>query len=457
MKGIIFFVCGIAKPRQWLFVTALAQNKQRKLILAILIIWAAALFSTIALHHARRFHPDEALYMTMARNAAVNGDWWLISLPLDKPPLTYYTNALSLNLLAVDSDASGVLQLDVHKGEFAGRMPSLLMSVLLVAVVVALAKALCKDACAAWFAGVLTALSPLRIVFAPTAFTDMPMLLFATVALWMAARGRWACSGLWMMVSVAAKPQSVFYLPLIVAFVFLQYHRTKEFKRGLRHIIVFAGPLILGGLLLLLWDVGREAQGAANIWAVGYLNYTPTRITPFADYASRWHEWWKTANHLFGDRWLTIGLLGIAAFGTVLRRRLVDWILLSWLVGFCALHMLLTLNLFDRNLILMLPIAAVWVANIGSKHIFTLSGCNICKLVVTIIILLWLTGLSYVAATGAFYIGGDDGTHDGIDVLADYLSLARLGVGILYGAVDEQTPRLLPNTGTIGQGFSGTG
>src|SRR5690242_17297442 len=104
------------------------------------ILLTTAFFSFLALGHARRFHPDEAYYMTSARNAAVNGDWWLLAEPVDKPPLTFYMNALALVCCAVESDASGVLQLDALKGEFAARFPSLLLSILLVAVTMKLAK-----------------------------------------------------------------------------------------------------------------------------------------------------------------------------------------------------------------------------------------------------------------------------------------------------------------------------
>src|SRR5689334_1264506 len=111
----------------------------------MIILLLAAFFSFVALGYARRFHPDEAYYMTSARHAAVNGDWWLLAEPVDKPPLTFYTNALALVCCAIESDANGVLQLDALKGEFAGRFPSLLLSILLVAIVMKLAKTLTRD------------------------------------------------------------------------------------------------------------------------------------------------------------------------------------------------------------------------------------------------------------------------------------------------------------------------
>ncbi|MDQ7036480.1 MAG: glycosyltransferase family 39 protein [Anaerolineae bacterium] len=190
------------------------------------------IFTTLALHQARRWHPDEAFYMTIARNAAIHGDWMLVSEPLDKPPFSYYSNALALVFLGIKSDENGVLFLDVYQGEFAGRIPSLLMSVLLVAVIIAIAKSVWRDDWrSAAIAGVFAALSPLRIVFAATAFTDIPMLLFATLALWMALRGKWGWSGIWFMMSLAAKPQSIFYAPVLIGIGILQMRQSRNCKQ----------------------------------------------------------------------------------------------------------------------------------------------------------------------------------------------------------------------------------
>ncbi|MGB7338779.1 MAG: hypothetical protein WBC91_07800, partial [Phototrophicaceae bacterium] len=157
--------------------------------LMVFVLCLSALFSFLALNNARRFHPDEALYMSFARHAAVDGDWLLLRQPVDKTPLTFYANAFALVFFAVETDTDGVLQLDALKGEFAGRMTSVFASILLVAVMMQLVRTTRNNKIAPILAGLLLALSPLRIVFAPTAFTDMPMLLLGCVALWMAVRG----------------------------------------------------------------------------------------------------------------------------------------------------------------------------------------------------------------------------------------------------------------------------
>ena len=90
--------------------------------LVLLLAWG---FITLAAAADARFHPDEALYMTAARSAAVQGDWLLLRVPQDKPPLTMYANALSLTFFGVHTDADGVLYLNSQRGEFAGRFFSM--------------------------------------------------------------------------------------------------------------------------------------------------------------------------------------------------------------------------------------------------------------------------------------------------------------------------------------------
>jgi 4-amino-4-deoxy-L-arabinose transferase-like glycosyltransferase len=377
------------------------------LVRSTIFLLLAAFFSFLALGHARRFHPDEAYYMTSARNAAVNGDWWLLAEPVDKPPLTFYLNALSLVCCAVESDANGVLQLDAIKGEFAGRFPSLLLSSLLVAVVMKLAKTLTKNDKAATIAGLLVALSPLRIVFAATAFTDMPMLCFGVLALLMAARGKAAWAGFWFIFAFAAKPQVVFYLPLLLILIFLR-------NRRLAPTIRFFAMVSLGAGILWLWDAARVGQGAESIWLLGQSHYTATSLTPLNDYLVRFLEFWKTVQYSFGHGLITAALV---VFAFVFSKQRIFSL---WLVGFAALHLVLTLNLFDRNLILVLPITAIMlgsaVANtqkhMPTKKIFAplfLCFCALCF-------------FAFIAAWGNLPIGGDDGRHDGINELADYLN-----------------------------------
>lgn len=425
---------------------------------SILILLIATFLSTLSLNNARRFHPDEAFYMTFARNAAVNGDWLMVSEPVDKPPLTFYANAISLKFLAVESDENGVLQLDTLKGEFAGRIPSVLMSVILVAVVMALAKSLYKplpltpsplssegeqstsrlimrkvDNQVAYLTGLFATLSPFRIVFAATAFTDLPMLLFATISLWMAAKGKWGWSAFWFIVSIWAKPQSIFYLPLIVILLIVLEYKADTIHRVPTIILRFIFPIIIGGLLLWGWDMARIAQGAESFFALGQSRYTATMITPLENYISRFAEWWATVQYLFGNGLLTAIFLTIGILGAIRRQNVINLILVGWLITFSMAHIIFTLNLFDRNLIVLLPVAVIFVAKefqsqkndqlekSRREESQTLLYINI-KRVFIIILLCYLGLLSIQASLQQHPIGGDDGRHDGINDLADYLN-----------------------------------
>jgi 4-amino-4-deoxy-L-arabinose transferase-like glycosyltransferase len=405
------------------------------LFVSVLILLLATLLNLLALHHARRWHPDEAFYMTIARNAAVQGDWMLVSEPLDKPPLTYYINALSLKFLAVDSDMNGVLFLYVYKGEFAGRIPSLLMSVLLIAVVMAITSSLTHNNYAVLVGALLAALSPLRIVFAPTAFTDMPMLLFATLSLLLAIRNKWGWAGVWFMLSFAAKPQSVFYLPLFIVLGILNVYYEGKARLAPTYLFRFFIPIFIGGFFLWAWDAARVNMGAASFWALGQAYYTPTTITPLADYPARSSELWATVQYLFGHGSITAILLLIGVIITIRRREKFSLLLLVWLIGFFALHIIFTLNLFDRNLLLIVPVACVLVGisgggrDVSRPYNANLDGRDTIyrvhftpNLLFQIIILIGLTLGAFAAANGVYPIGGDDGRHDGIDELAAYLN-----------------------------------
>ena len=112
----------------------------RRLIIPLLIILAGAAIQFHALVQDVRFYPDEALFSTFARNAALNGDW-LLHGSLDKTPLSIYASALSMHFVAA-SVQNGVLDFDPRLGEFAARLPGALASIVLTAIVYVLAQRL---------------------------------------------------------------------------------------------------------------------------------------------------------------------------------------------------------------------------------------------------------------------------------------------------------------------------
>ncbi|MGB7338574.1 MAG: hypothetical protein WBC91_06765, partial [Phototrophicaceae bacterium] len=265
-------------------------------------------------------------------------------------------------------------------------------------------------------AGLLLALSPLRIVFAPTAFTDMPMLLLGCVALWMAVRGQSLWSGFWLSLSIAAKPQIIFYTPLLIGFIIFKAYSHKNYLDGLRQLIYFFAPILIGIGLLWGWDAMRIAHGAESFYLLGRSHYTITELTPLHDISNRMAGWWASIQYILGNGWLTLMGLGYASvisFRRLLKKQVNFRIGLLglWVIGFVSLHMLLTLNLFDRNQLILLPII-IWIVSIALSNHQRLS----------VVLVIGMLFFSYQAAQWQFPIGGDDGSHDEIHLLADYLN-----------------------------------
>ena len=129
-----------------------------------------------------RFHPDEALFSAQARLITDQGDWLLRTTDLDKPPLTFYVNALSFRALG--------------SSEFSARLPNVLFSSLSAAVLMAFTLALYRDRQTAILAGLLFALSPYDLAFSATVFTDVQATFWVLVACLLVARDRWLWAGL---------------------------------------------------------------------------------------------------------------------------------------------------------------------------------------------------------------------------------------------------------------------
>jgi len=140
-------------------------------------------------------------------------------------------------LVGVTTLPDGVLTLDVRVGEFAARLPNMLVGIVHIAVLYALARRLPSPPNPLflrargkkhefrhhgeikWLPTVvmgLAAVSPYLVAFSGTAFTDGLMLLCVTLALLMASRGGWFAAGLWLILGFWCKQQALLYLPLVV-------------------------------------------------------------------------------------------------------------------------------------------------------------------------------------------------------------------------------------------------
>jgi 4-amino-4-deoxy-L-arabinose transferase-like glycosyltransferase len=407
-----------------------------------------------------RLHPDEALYNTYARDAAIQGDW-LFNRPLDKPPLMLYANTLSMTFVAVQVNADGVLDFpSVRIGEFAGRLPNTLVGIALVAVVYALAKCLYRDSGVALIAMLLTALSPFAVAFSPTAFTDVFMTFWMVMALWLATCDRWGTAGMCLALGLASKQPAPLYLPVILMVGAIVLYPSPQSpprtQRGdfscakpvMDRLIRFGAAFAVGVMILLLWDAMRDQP---SIWQVSAAreNY-PSRWARPDEILPRLEAWLGYAQWLIGAGWITaiLSLLALVAIGARIHRVLqdhhvlIDAALLAHVLGYGLLHWLVAFNTFDRYLLPLLPLVALLVARgvrwLGNQVAWWRDGPvwlpggrahwpspTIRGFILSLwgtLVLMVLVFPALDASEGRVGVGGDLGQHDGIDQVADYLN-----------------------------------
>lgn len=401
---------------------------KRWLVLPVLVLLLAAGLRFAALGQAGRFHPDEALFATFARSAALKGDW-LLPGPLDKPPLSIYVTALSMALLVDGEAAPGLPDISPQMGEFAARLPNVLVSLLVAALSFRLARRLYGDRQVALWTLALVAFSPFSVTFAATAFTDGWLLLGLAAALVAVSGGRWGWAGLGLGLAFWSKQQALFYLPLLLVLGVVVDTRPGVARRLGLFLLLLA--VMVG--LLVLWDGARGQPG--GVWALAAANNDPWRLLRSDEVWPRLQRWATDAAWLLGFPVVTllVGGLGLgAAFGQARqragrRRGAVDVVLLGFVLAYFGLHWLVAFNLYDRYLLLLLLPLALLAARGLSAAQRRLPGRMIVGCVLGGL-LVW-GGLS--AALGAAPLGADRGDHDGIDLAARWLDERTLGA-IIY-------------------------
>ena len=327
-------------------------------VLLLLVLLAGAAIQLHALAQETRFYPDEALFSTFARHAALNGDW-LLHGDLDKTPLSIYASALSMHWIAARAQ-NDVREFSARTGEFAARLPGAPACGVLVAAVYALAQQLYgKRSISAW-AALFAACSPYSAVYGATAYTDSLMLGLAALALLMAARGRLLWSGFWLALAFASKQQALYFLPLALALAW------GVDQLNARRLLAFAAPLIAGLVLLTVWD-GLRGQ-ADSLWALAAANNNPTRLIRSDEVLPRLTIWLNYARTLVGTPTIVLGAAALAMVGgrvrrEVLRREaLIDILLLVYVIGYLMLHWLIAFNVYPRYLLPLIIPAALLAA-----------------------------------------------------------------------------------------------
>ena len=391
----------------------------RYYLIPLLILLAAAAIQFHALVQDVRFFPDEALFSTFARRAALNGEW-LLPGDLDKPPLSIYASALAMHFFAA-SPQNGVLDFAPRLGEFAARLPGAFAYILLVAITYALARRLYDSRAVAAWAAVFVAFSPYGAVYGSTAYTDGLMLMFAALSALLAARGNWIWGGVAIALAFASKHQALYLLPLALALGWLVNGMT------VRRLLAYFVPFAAGVALLLGWDSLRAPF--ASTWTLAAAN-NPVRLAPLGEAIPRLRLWLEYSRTLVGTPTvlLAIGASFMVGWRVTYQWRerasRIDVALFVYILAYLLVHALVGFNIYSRYLLpLIFPMALLsarallwlwaWVRpRLGEAE---------SKFLAAALVLTLLIGARNASETRANF-SEDGNIYSGITALADYLN-----------------------------------
>jgi 4-amino-4-deoxy-L-arabinose transferase-like glycosyltransferase len=427
------------------------QNPKPEIIL--LLICAVAFALRLGPLFDNRFHPDEALFSTWALKIARGENLLLTGVPVDKPPLLIYLTALSFFIFG--------------QSELAARVPNLIASVISVPLLYQLARnltpgvpfplsrfgAFAQRPVTKWsgqnrergpggeVSALLLALSPFAVLFAPTAFLDPMMIMFGLTSLLAASRGRAGWAGILLGLAFAVKVQGLFFAPLVLIFwqprplssssghlAILSHRDTSSHHPVWRFSLACLAIM----LMVLLWD---RARSGLPFWVQQTINYGGIRLVYASELAPRLTGWLNFLPYFFGP---IVGLLGLISLPFLLYRDFtrdartrsawIDLWLFSYTIGFLAFHWLFAFPVWDRYLLILVPITALLLGR--SLHLVITSAFHLVtrftrlsmssSLLLSIVFLAMLP-FSLAAAESQYPIGGDHGANDGIEQVAGYL------------------------------------
>lgn len=381
---------------------------------------------------ANSFHPDEALFASLARHIAVWRRPLLVDLPVDKPPLLFYVQAAFYPLLGTDA-------------AWVARLPNLTVSILLVPLTAHLVWRLYGDRMASLLAAIFVAFSPFAVQFSATAFTD-PFLTFLLLAALVQAthephkpekggRGHAAGyrTGLLLGLAVATKYQAWLFLPLLAGIVGLRRWRRANWARLL-------GGLSVPLLVVLLWDLARS--GTLSLWSRQIVGFGGLRLAWSWELWPRLSAWSELWGVLLGSPLLSFGLiLAMPVFLALLIQRqdrdtAYDQLFLLFTLGYAAAHWFLAVPVWDRYLLPVLPIVAILLGRFAAHVVdFVTPATSRTRtwlrraLPVALFLLLLFPGVQ--ARAGQFAVGGRPAADAGAAEIGNILAAAPQGT-VLY-------------------------
>jgi hypothetical protein len=410
-------------------------------------------------------HPDEAIYGVWALHLWRDDPLLLQHWP-DKPPLFLWLLGGTLHFFGA-SQASA-------------RWLNLALSTLTIPIVGLIAGQLWgrRAALAASFA---LALNPFAISFAPTVFTDPLLVLAGSLALLAALQRRSAWAGLWLGVAIMTKQQGVLYAPLVIALLATQKIEKQNF---VSLVASFVAGLALIVLPILYWDSLRWAV-APSPWDLSVRNYGALALVPISAWPERWQAWGELFWHLTAS-WPLWLILVVGSITVLLRQQhtgsivwLPNWQLATgnwqlffslWSIAYLALHLVTTVQVWDRYLLPLVPMVALWIGwlagrwqNAPSTKIFDLPANHLDRrggfipsmrvgeqrryetaatahkpsshflyAVLNVIMALALLPPAWSAARGELPVGGDHGAYAGLREALMWVRQNRPADTVLY-------------------------
>ena len=371
-----------------------------------------------------RFQADEALYASWAMQIASGRDALLAGAPVDKPPLSLYAMAAGLFV--------------VGRTEIGARLANLIASVVSVALAWRLARTLAALH-GAWrtgaLAALLMALSPFNIAFAGTTFLDPLMVVWGLASCVAAARGRAGLAGVCLGLAGAAKVQGLLFAPLTIltAMGSQDAGQRKLSALTVEDAVRFAAGFGAIIAAIFAWSLAR---GGTPFWAQQAINYGGIRLAFAAELAPRLSGWLGWMPYLFGMPMTAVVGAACAwlALTAVMNRprtpaSAIDLLLLVYVLGFFGLHWLLAFPVWDRYLLILVPVLAVLADRAYSRSQLAIRPRWRWAIFGAVALLMLPDAIR--ASRSEFPIGGDHGPHDGIDRVAAYLRDLPAGT-VLY-------------------------
>lgn len=390
---------------------------------------------------------DEALYSYWALHLRYEDPWMLTVWP-DKPPLYLWSQAALFSFLGATQATARLLNIGITTAT--------------VALLAVTSRRLWRDS--GTLAAIFYALNPFALSFAATAYTD-PLLLFCgQLAFYLTLRGQLFGAGVALGAAIMTKQQGILYFPLLLAVVSMGslfrpsvttrinlWVKVRPFVALCLGVAVVVIPLLYGDSLR--WHV------APSPWDLSMQNYGGlTFISPI--------EWWRRAQAwaaLFwyvGGSWSAWSLYGLlllfaVSWGKRIAQHghsgescqtgqgaqgIIARLLAVWSLGFLVLHVITSIQIWDRYLLPLIPIVILLLSGaplqqfVGARCIVPLRMSI--HTIVPILCILVLLPISWRAAQGGLPIGGDHGAYSGLQEALAWLRAEEQGT-------TEHTPIIL--------------